>query len=81
MIRSIAEQTLAGREKAGEIVIPVARWYSQVEKEQHQLTSEWVSLARFSLADEFYYGSFLIRHDDLAAGRLNEALSVTEFSE
>ncbi|MEV5206428.1 DUF1963 domain-containing protein [Micromonospora sp. NPDC053740] len=81
VIRSIAEQTLAGREKAGEIVVPVAQWYTQLEKEQHRLTSEWVSLARFSLAEEFYYGSFVIRHDDLAAGRLGEALSVTEFSE
>ncbi|WP_327041089.1 YwqG family protein [Micromonospora ureilytica] len=81
VIRSIAEQTLAGREKAGEIVIPVAQWYSQLEREQHRLTSEWVSLARFSLTDEYYYGTFVIRHDDLAAGRLEKALSVTEFSE
>ncbi|MGC4759000.1 DUF1963 domain-containing protein [Micromonospora trifolii] len=81
VIRSIAEQTLAGREKAGEIVVPVAQWYSQVEQEKHQLTSEWVSLARFPLANEFYYGSFVIRHDDLTAGRLDEALSVTDFSE
>ncbi|MGX7671344.1 DUF1963 domain-containing protein [Plantactinospora sp. DSM 117369] len=81
VITGIAEQTLAGREKAGEIVIPVAKWYSHVEKEKHRLTSEWVSLARFSLADECYYGSFVIRHDDLAAGRLDKAFSVTEFSE
>ncbi|SCE98055.1 DUF1963 domain-containing protein [Micromonospora saelicesensis] len=81
VIRSIAEQTLAGREKAGEIVVPVTQWYTHLEKEEHRLTNEWVSLARFSLADEFYYGSFVIRHDDLAAGRLDEALSVTEFSE
>ncbi|MEV4759340.1 DUF1963 domain-containing protein [Micromonospora sp. NPDC049559] len=81
VITSIAEQTLAGREKAGEIVIPVAKWYSHVEKEKHRLTSEWMSLARFPLADEFYYGSFVIRHDDLAAGRLDKALPVTEFTE
>ncbi|MDG4780872.1 DUF1963 domain-containing protein [Micromonospora sp. WMMD961] len=81
VITSIAEQILAGREKAGEIVIPVAKWYSQVEEEKHRLTSEWLSLARFPLADEFYHGSFVIRHDDLAAGRLDRALSVTEFSE
>ncbi|MCC9738267.1 hypothetical protein [Streptomyces sp. MNU89] len=81
VITSIAEQTLAGREKAGEIVIPVAKWYSHVEKEKHRLTSEWMSLARFPLADEFYYGSFVIRHDDLAAARVDKALSVTEFSE
>jgi hypothetical protein len=81
VITSIAEQTLAGREKAGEVVIPVAKWYSHVEKEKHRLMSEWVSLARFSVADEFYYGSFVIRHDDLVAGRLDKAYSVTEFSE
>ncbi|MEO3770555.1 DUF1963 domain-containing protein [Micromonospora sp. B9E7] len=81
VITSIAEQTLAGREKAGEIVIPVAKWYSHVEEEKHRLTSEWLSLARFSLADESYSGSFVIRHDDLAAGRLDKALSVTEFRE
>lgn len=81
VITSIAEQTLAGREKAGEIVIPVAKWHSHVEKEKHRLTGEWLSLARFPLIDRFYYGSFVIRHDDLAAKRLEEALSVTEFSE
>ncbi|MEU8663921.1 DUF1963 domain-containing protein [Actinoplanes philippinensis] len=81
VIESIAEQTLAGREKAGEIVAPVANWYSAVEKEAHRLSGEWLSLARFPLDDEFYYGSFVIRHDDLSAGRLDQALSVTEFSE
>ncbi|MGP4029261.1 hypothetical protein [Actinomadura sp. 3N407] len=40
-----------------------------------------MSLARFPVADEFYYGSFVIRHDDLAAGRLDKAFSVTEFTE
>ncbi|MEV6970585.1 DUF1963 domain-containing protein [Hamadaea sp. NPDC051192] len=81
VMKSIAEQALAGREKTGEIVIPVASWYSHVEKETHRLTSEWVSLARFPVDNEFYYrsdGSFVIRHDDLAAGRLDEALSVAE---
>jgi hypothetical protein len=81
VVTSIAEQTLAGRERAGEIVIPVAKWYSHVEEEKHRLTSEWVLLARFSLADEFYCGSFVVRHDDLAAGRMDKAYSVTVFSE
>ncbi|MCO8276802.1 YwqG family protein [Actinoplanes sp. TRM 88003] len=76
VMRSIAEQTLAGR-----LDVPVAQWYSHVEKEQHRLADEWVSLARFSVADEFYSGSFVIRHDDLSAGRLDRAFSVTEFSE
>ncbi|MFI7537310.1 hypothetical protein [Streptosporangium sp. NPDC049376] len=81
MITSIAERTLAGREKAGEIVIPMGKWYSHVEEEKHRLTSEWMSLACFPVADEFYSGSFVIRYDDLAAGRLDKAYSVTEFSE
>ncbi|MFK4868127.1 DUF1963 domain-containing protein [Streptomyces sp. CSMPJR101] len=81
VITSIAEQTLAGLEQAGDIVIPVAKWYSHVEKEKHRLTSEWMALARFPAADEFYYGSFVLRHDDLAAARVDRALSVTEFTE
>lgn len=81
IMQSIAEQTLTGREKAGEIVVPVSSWYSQVEQEKHRLTDQWLTLARFPPADEFYHASFVIRHDDLAAGRLDRALSVTEFSE
>ncbi|MFJ2082799.1 DUF1963 domain-containing protein [Micromonospora chokoriensis] len=81
VIKSFAEQTLAWREKTGEIVIPVAKWYSHVEQETHRLTTEWVSLARFPVAGDLYYrsvGSFVIRHDDLAAGRLDEALCMAE---
>ncbi|MEU4554417.1 DUF1963 domain-containing protein [Micromonospora violae] len=81
VIKSFAEQTLAWREKTGEIVIPAATWYSQVERETHRLTSEWVSLAHFPVENEHYYrsdASFVIRHDDLAAGRLDEALSMAE---
>ncbi|MEU7845964.1 DUF1963 domain-containing protein [Micromonospora parva] len=83
VIKSFAEQTLAWREKTGEIVIPVAKWYSRVEMETHRLTGEWVSLARFPVDNERYYrsdGSFVIRHDHLAAGRLDEALSVAELT-
>ncbi|MEU8419283.1 DUF1963 domain-containing protein [Micromonospora sp. NPDC048835] len=81
VIKSFAEQTLAWREKTGEMVIPVAKWYSHVEAETHRLTSEWVSLARFPVENEHYYrsdGSFVIRHDDLVAGRLDKALSAAE---
>ncbi|MFD6680074.1 DUF1963 domain-containing protein [Micromonospora parva] len=83
VIKSFAEQTLAWREKTGEIVIPVAKWYSHVELETHRLTSEWVSLARFPVDNERYYrsdGGFVIRHDDLAAARLDEALPVAELT-
>ncbi|WP_257138752.1 YwqG family protein [Streptomyces sp. rh34] len=80
VINSIAEQTLAGREKAGEIpAIPIEKWYSHLEKEKHRLTSEWISLAGESPVYEEYYTSFVIRHDDLAAVRVDKALPVTNF--
>ena len=80
VINSIAEQTLAGREKAGEIpAIPVAKWSSHLEEEMHRLTSEWISLARELPEYEVYCTSFVIRQDDLAAARLDKALAVTTF--
>ncbi|WP_411075941.1 DUF1963 domain-containing protein [Streptomyces sp. cmx-4-7] len=80
VIGSIAEQTLAGREKAGEIpAIPIAQWYSRLEEEKHRLTSEWISLAGEARVYEEYRTSFVIRHDDLAAARVDKALAVTHF--
>ncbi|MEU0301316.1 DUF1963 domain-containing protein [Streptomyces sp. NPDC006175] len=80
VIHSIAEQSLAGREKAGEIpAIPIAEWYSHLEKEKHRLTSEWIVLAREARVYEEYCTSFAIRHDDLAAARVDKALAVTTF--
>ncbi|MFE5729549.1 DUF1963 domain-containing protein [Streptomyces sp. NPDC056528] len=80
VIGSIAEQTLAGREKAGEIpAIPIAQWYSRLEEEKHRLTSEWISLAGEARVYEEYRTSFVIRHDDLAAARVDKALAVTNF--
>ncbi|MFD5448308.1 MULTISPECIES: DUF1963 domain-containing protein [unclassified Streptomyces] len=80
VINSIAEQTLAGREKAGEIpAIPIAKWSSHLEKEKHRLTSEWISLASEARVYEEYRTSFVIRHDDLAAARVDKALAVTRF--
>lgn len=81
VLTSIAEQTLAGREKAGEITVPIAGWYSAVDREKQRLAGEWLTLASFPTDDESYSGSFVIRYDDLAAGRLDKALSVTTFSE
>lgn len=81
VIESLAGQTLVVREMAGEIVVPRGKWYSHLEQEQYGLTSEWMSLAIFALDDEPYYGSFAVRHDDLAAGRLDKAFSVTTLSE
>ncbi|MFE5600054.1 DUF1963 domain-containing protein [Streptomyces coelicoflavus] len=80
VISSIAEQTLAGREKAGEIPpIPIAKWYSHLEEEKHRMTSEWISLAGESRTYEEYCTRFVIRHDDLAAARVDKALAVTTF--
>ncbi|WP_121745126.1 DUF1963 domain-containing protein [Streptomyces sp. E2N166] len=80
VIDSLAEQTLAGREKAGKIpAIPISKWYSHLEKEKHRLASEWISLASEAPVYEEYYTSFVIRHDDLAAVRVDKALAVTNF--
>lgn len=80
VINSIAQQTLAGREKAGEIpAIPIAKWYSRLEEEKHRMTSEWISLARERPEYEAHCTSFVIRHDDLASARVDKALAVTVF--
>ncbi|MGW5638535.1 DUF1963 domain-containing protein [Streptomyces sp. NPDC003832] len=80
VINSIAEQTLAGREKAGEIpAIPIAKWPSHLETEKHRLASEWISLVSEARIYEEYYTSFVIRHYDLAAARVDKALAVTHF--
>jgi hypothetical protein len=43
---------------------------------------DWVALAQFAAPhDEYVNGRFLIRHDDLAAGRFDRALSFCEFTE
>lgn len=52
----------------------------RVEEEAHRVMREWVPLAQFR-ADEVHVGRFLVRHDDLAARRLDKVLSVTEFLE
>ncbi|MDX3237828.1 DUF1963 domain-containing protein [Streptomyces sp. ME03-5709C] len=80
VIKHIAEQTLAGREKAGEVpAIPIAKWYSHLEEEKHRLTSEWIALASEAGSYAEYCTSFVIRHDDLAAAQVDKALAVTTF--
>ncbi|GGM88109.1 hypothetical protein GCM10011609_26070 [Lentzea pudingi] len=51
-----------------------------MEEELDRVMREWVPLAQFR-ADELHVGRFLVRHDDLAALRLDEVLTVTEFLE
>jgi hypothetical protein len=54
------------------------RW----EEAEHRVMREWVPLAQFSVPHEEYIkGRFLIRHEDLAAGRFDKALSFCEFTE
>ncbi|MCT2280326.1 DUF1963 domain-containing protein [Micromonospora chalcea] len=51
-------------------------------EEQRRVMREWVPLAQFGVPDEAYVNArFLIRHDDLAAGRFDRALSFCEFTE
>lgn len=52
------------------------------DEEVHRVMREWVPLAQFGLPEEEYVnGRFLIRHEDLAAHRFDEALSFSEFLE
>ncbi|MEO6087964.1 MAG: DUF1963 domain-containing protein [Umezawaea sp.] len=51
-----------------------------LEEEVHRVMREWVPIAQFR-ADELHIGRFLVRHDDLAARRLDKVLSVTEYLE
>ena len=77
----MADEILDAREKAGEVA--PASWRErcvQVEKEALQVMREWVPLAQF-VPDDVYRGRFLIRHADLAAGRIDKALSFTDFTE
>lgn len=83
VIRAIAERIVneREREKAREIALQRAEWRTLVSEEEHRVTNEWTSLATFLLDADFYYGSLSIRYDDLAAGRLDKAFSLTRFSE
>jgi hypothetical protein len=77
---SIAEASLEAREKAGELVIPPAESHLLLEQETLRVMREWVPLAQF-VPEDVYIGRFLIRRDDLAAGRFDRALSFTAFTE
>ena len=76
----MAEDNLEAREKAGDLVIPPDESNLYLEREAIRVMREWVPLAQF-VPDDVYIGRFLIRHDDLAAGRFDRALSFTAFTE
>ncbi|MGW2518785.1 DUF1963 domain-containing protein [Streptomyces sp. NPDC001617] len=77
----MAEDILEARVKAGELVVPPGEWSPRLEEEALRVMREWVPLAQFVPGDEVYHARFLIRHDDLAAGRFDKALSFTAFTE
>ncbi|BCY11710.1 DUF1963 domain-containing protein [Actinoplanes sp. L3-i22] len=50
--------------------------------DEARMMREWVPLAQFAVPRQDYiHGRFLIRHDDLAAARFDQALSFCEFTE
>jgi uncharacterized protein YwqG len=61
--------------------LPSSERYRAEEEETQRVMREWLPLAQFQTRDDVYYGRFLIRNDDLAAGRFDKALSFTMFTE
>jgi hypothetical protein len=52
-----------------------------LEEELQRVRREWIPLVQFETTDDAYIGRFLIRVEDLAADRLDSAVSWTEFTE
>jgi hypothetical protein len=76
----MAERNLDARKQAGELVIGRGERDGHLERETLRVMREWVTLAQFT-PEEVYRARFLIRRDDLAAGRFDQALSLTAFTE
>ena len=76
----MAERNLDARKQAGEPGIGRGEWGGQLERETLRVLREWVTLAQFT-PEDVYRARFLIRRDDLAAGRFDRALSHTAFTE
>ncbi|WP_203614088.1 hypothetical protein [Streptomyces sp. SID13726] len=76
----MAERNLDARRQAGEPVIGRGEKDGHLERETLRVMREWVTLAQF-VPEEVYRARFLIRRDDLAAGRFDQALSLTAFTE
>lgn len=76
----MAERNLDARKQAGELVIGRGERDGHLERETLRVMREWVTLAQF-VPEDVYRARFLIRRDDLAAGRFDQALSLTAFTE
>ncbi|MBY8875683.1 DUF1963 domain-containing protein [Micromonospora sp. PLK6-60] len=78
----IAEANLRARKKAGDLVVSSSKEENfLVEEELQRVAGEWIPLIQFVTGRQLYRGRFLIRVDDLAAGRLDRAVSWTAFTE
>ncbi|MFJ4837716.1 DUF1963 domain-containing protein [Streptomyces sp. NPDC088746] len=67
-VGSIAAKTLAQ-----------GQWLPYLDEDAFRLAREWIPLANEGRAHAEYYTKFMIRHDDLAAARWDQALTVTIF--
>ncbi|MET8306301.1 hypothetical protein [Micromonospora sp. NPDC005173] len=77
----MALENLEARQGAGDLVIPPEQKDFKLEEELHRVMREWVPLVQFDPGDDVYIGRFLIRVDDLAARRFDQAVSWTAFTE
>jgi len=76
----MAERNLEARKQAGDLVIGPGERHGYLERETLRVMRDWVTLAQF-VPEDVYRARFLIRRDDLAAGRFDQALSLTAFTE
>lgn len=81
VLYTLAEKVLREREKSSGTTIAQDEWFDHLAVEQRRLSDEWMSLATFLVSSDYYHGRMSIRRDDLAAGRLDRMLSMTEFTE
>jgi hypothetical protein len=76
----MAERNLDARKPAGEPVIGRGERDGHLERETLRVMGEWVTLAQFT-PEDVYRARFLIRCDDLPAGRFDRTMSLTAFTE
>ncbi|TWG11516.1 DUF1963 domain-containing protein [Actinoplanes teichomyceticus] len=69
------------REQAGDPVSKPEQTDYLLEKELHRVWHDWLPLVQFDPGDDVYRGKFLIRVEDLAAHRFDQAVSFAAFLE
>jgi hypothetical protein len=77
----IALADVMARQESGELDLSPAERDLLTQTETPRIIRDWLPLAQFATSDDFYYGRFMIRRDDLAARRFDRALSFTMFTE